>query len=453
MILPGTATRAFPAIPPVADREGSKRSIGSTLRTPTASMTPRPRSFWRRLLGMAPEKTVPGLLAASEFERLFLREKALADRSLRTFVLVVFDLGGTSPDDLTDAGRILVARLRGGDAAGRLDERRVAALLASTDSRGAWTFADDVMRELARAGHQADCRVYADMPFEEASEAKRPEQDDDEDQGGPSSGEPQHESVEDAAAPASAQEEEEALEDLARAVRANGTLHEDAAEDRTLSRLRESGGRPVHSVEELLLEPLPWWKRAMDVAVAGSALAVLAPLLAVLAMLVRLSSPGPILFRQQRAGLGGHPFTFYKFRSMYVDAEARKQELMDQNEADGPVFKMKNDPRVTPIGRVLRRFSLDELPQLWNVLRGDMTLVGPRPPTMDEVPAYESWQRQRLHLTGGLTCTWQVSGRSDVPFEEWMRMDARYARQRGFKTDVRLLFATARALFTGRGAY
>ena len=304
------------------------------------------------------------------------------------------------------------------------------------------------MNALAKAGHSVDCRVYADLPFtgEELERASRDERDDD-DQGpsGKATGEPPAATPKDPA--------EEALEDLARAVRSSD-LARDPRGERLLEKVRAEGGnRPVHSVEELLVQPLPWWKRTMDVAVAGSALVILSPVLFVLAVLVRLSSPGPILFQQQRAGLGGKPFPFYKFRSMYVDAEERKKELMAANEADGPVFKMKNDPRVTPIGRVLRRYSLDELPQLWNVLVGDMTLVGPRPPTLDEVPEYERWQRKRLHLTGGLTCTWQVSGRSDVPFEEWMRMDARYARQRSLKTDVSLLARTAKALFTGRGAY
>ena len=138
---------------------------------------------------------------------------------------------------------------------------------------------------------------------------------------------------------------------------------------------------------------------------------------------------------------------------MVIDAEAQKATLQADNEKDGPIFKMKNDPRVTRVGRFIRRYSLDELPQLYNVLIGDMTLVGPRPPTMDEVAEYEPWQRQRLLIRGGLTCTWQVSGRSDVSFEDWMRMDARYARTSGFFGDLKLLLRTVKAIFTGRGAY
>ena len=404
------------------------------------------RSFWQRLFGGSPAQALPGVLSASEFERLFLREKALADRNLRSFALVVLDPDSPTPEALQAIGECLNERLRSGDAIGRLDETRLATLLAATDSKGAWRFADDVMNALAKAGHSADCRVYADLPFH-GEESERGNDDDE-----PGSGSAIGDAPE-AQEPVAEDPTAEAIEDIARAVRSSG-LNADASGERLLDQVRSSGNaRPVRSVEELIVQPLPFWKRSMDILVAGSALLFLSPVLAVLALLVRISSPGPILFNQQRAGLGGRPFPFYKFRSMYIDAEERKRELMEQNEADGPVFKMKNDPRVTPIGRILRRYSLDELPQLWNVLVGDMTLVGPRPPTMDEVPEYESWQRKRLHLTGGLTCTWQVSGRSDIPFEEWMRMDARYARQRSLKTDVSLLARTAKALFTGRGAY
>lgn len=404
------------------------------------------RSLWQRLFKTAPAAALPGVLSASEFERLFLREKALADRSLRSFALVVLDPDTPTPEVLAAIGTTLNERLRSGDAIGRLDETRLATLLAATDSKGAWRFADDVMNALAKAGHSVDCRVYADLPFH--GEENEREDDDDEPGSGSTTGD------ESEVKPAiQSDATEQAIEDIARAVR-SGDSSADSEGERLLDQLRSQGNeRPVRSVEELIVLPMPAWKRAMDMLVAGMALLALAPVLAVLALLVRLSSPGPILFKQQRAGLGGKPFPFYKFRSMYIDAEERKRELMEQNEADGPVFKMKNDPRVTPIGRILRRYSLDELPQLWNVLVGDMTLVGPRPPTLDEVPKYESWQRQRLHLTGGLTCTWQVSGRSDIPFEEWMRMDARYARQRSLKTDVSLLARTAKALFTGRGAY
>jgi lipopolysaccharide/colanic/teichoic acid biosynthesis glycosyltransferase len=160
-----------------------------------------------------------------------------------------------------------------------------------------------------------------------------------------------------------------------------------------------------------------------------------------------------VIFRQTRIGRGGRPFVLFKFRTMCADAEKLKELLRARNEQTGPVFKMRRDPRVTRVGRLLRSTSIDELPQLWNVLRGDMTLVGPRPPTPDEVPKYEQWQRRRLSLTPGLTCIWQVSGRAEIGFLEWVRMDVRYAQRRSFWGDLRLLARTIPAILSGRGAH
>ncbi len=158
-----------------------------------------------------------------------------------------------------------------------------------------------------------------------------------------------------------------------------------------------------------------------------------------------------MIFRQRRAGRGGKPFTFYKFRSMFVDAEKRRAELAALNELDGPAFKIRNDPRMTRVGRLMRRWSVDELPQLWNVFKGDFSLVGPRPPTLNEVPSYERWQRRRLSVSGGLTCIWQVSGRNEIAFEDWMRMDMRYIARRGPWTDLRLLAPPSRAVRAAAG--
>lgn len=209
---------------------------------------------------------------------------------------------------------------------------------------------------------------------------------------------------------------------------------------------------PSEALDDVLATPVPPWKRAMDVVGAVGLLAALMPVLAGVSLAVRLTSPGPVIFKQKRAGLGGRPFTFYKFRTMFEGAEARKAELLERNEMSGPVFKIAADPRVTPLGRILRRTSLDELPQLVNVLLGDMTLVGPRPPTLDEVPRYRPWHRHRLDVTGGITCLWQVSGRCTIAFEEWMRMDARYIQRRSPSTDVVLLWKTIGAVVSGKGA-
>ena len=195
-------------------------------------------------------------------------------------------------------------------------------------------------------------------------------------------------------------------------------------------------------------------KRTLDIAVSASMLLLLSPLFAIVAAAIRLESAGPILFTQQRVGLRGRSFSFWKFRSMYVDAEQRKAELMSRNEMQGGVlFKIRHDPRITRVGRIIRRTSIDELPQLWNVLRGDMSLVGPRPCLPAEAENYSIDDRNRLDALPGLTCTWQVSGRSDIPFEQQVSMDVEYIHRAGLLEDLRLMFKTIPAIVTGRGAY
>lgn len=193
-------------------------------------------------------------------------------------------------------------------------------------------------------------------------------------------------------------------------------------------------------------------KRLFDILSSGVALWCLAPLLLVVAALVKLTSRGPVLFRQQRVGLHGQPFRMLKFRTMVENAEALKAQLSQQNEMDGPVFKMKHDPRITSIGRFLRKFSIDELPQLINVLRGDMSVVGPRPPVPNEVAKYDSWQRRRLSVRPGLTCIWQVSGRNEISFEQWMYMDLQYIDTWSFTKDIGLILKTFPVVLTGKGA-
>lgn len=195
-------------------------------------------------------------------------------------------------------------------------------------------------------------------------------------------------------------------------------------------------------------------KRGMDVLVAGTALVLLAPLLILIALAIKLTDRGPVFFWQTRVGRHGREFAFPKFRSMVLNAEALKTSLLAANHhGDSVTFKMKRDPRVTWIGRVLRRLSLDELPQLWSVLVGDMSLVGPRPPVPREVALYKVTDRRRLDVTPGLTCIWQVSGRGDVPFTEQVRMDLDYIQTRTLKRDLLLLLKTIPAVLTGRGAY
>ncbi len=193
-------------------------------------------------------------------------------------------------------------------------------------------------------------------------------------------------------------------------------------------------------------------KRALDIVMSAAALLVLAPLLLVVSIAIRLDSPGPVLFRQRRVGMNGREFTLLKFRSMHQDADARLEALRARNEVSGPVFKMKDDPRVTRVGRVIRRTSIDELPQFWNVLRGEMSVVGPRPPIPSEVERYERRHLRRLSVKPGITCTWQVSGRSAIGFDRWMELDLSYIDNWSLWRDVKILARTIPAVLTGRGA-
>lgn len=194
-------------------------------------------------------------------------------------------------------------------------------------------------------------------------------------------------------------------------------------------------------------------KRLIDIVLALLGLIGTLPIWIVIAILIRRDSPGPILFVQERVGLHGRKFRFIKFRSMYVDAEARRADLLQQNEMDGPVFKIRNDPRITPIGRLLRRTSLDELPQLINVLKGEMSLVGPRPALPAEVAHYLPNHLIRLEVKPGLTCLWQVRGRSQVDFETWMQYDREYIKRRSTWLDVIILFRTVWVVASCKGAY
>jgi len=195
-------------------------------------------------------------------------------------------------------------------------------------------------------------------------------------------------------------------------------------------------------------------KRLIDIVVSSAALLALMPVFVITALCIVFENPGPVFFVQTRVGRNGRHFRFYKFRSMIVNAEKVKAELAAQNESkDGVIFKMKQDPRITRTGRIIRKFSIDELPQLINVLKGDMSLVGPRPPVPGEVAQYSLEQRKRLHAIPGITGLWQVSGRSDIPFTDQVRLDLQYIQSAGVINDLHLLLKTIPAVLSGRGAY
>jgi len=222
-----------------------------------------------------------------------------------------------------------------------------------------------------------------------------------------------------------------------------------------ISRLSSTGARSCTLPRVRTTDPL-WYlfaKRLLDILGATAAIVIAAPIMVVAVIAVRLETPGPVFFRQYRLGRNGRPFLLYKIRSMTASAPDIRDSLEDDNEASGPVFKIKADPRITRVGRVLRKYSIDEMPQLFHVLFGQMSLVGPRPPIPAEVERYEPWQTERLAVKPGLTCIWQVSGRSDIGFDEWIRMDIEYVRNRNLWLDIKLLLLTIPAVLTARGAY
>jgi lipopolysaccharide/colanic/teichoic acid biosynthesis glycosyltransferase len=422
------------------------------------------RSRGRRWWGVGASRALPGVLSTSELESACHQERARVDRNGRCFSVLVCRVQARTEEEFAEVAEVLASRMRAYDRIGSLDAERLALLLPESDGRGAWVFADDTLDQLAEMGHRVDCEVFtypvdrggrdglglrpaAAAPFgtgapTEPPPPRRPEpvfgpvdRDDPDEPEAP----PRRGTGTDGPAPDPAPKQ--------------ARPHPSASLESFADLRPATELRPVRDLYPYFLQELPLWRRAADVAVAATLLTLLLPLFAVVAVAVLVTSPGPIFFVQWRAGRGGRPFRFYKFRSMYVDAEQRKSELSTQNEQAGPIFKMRHDPRITPLGRWLRKASIDELPQLWNVLLGDMTLVGPRPPTLDEVAAYERWQRERLDITGGLTCIWQVSGRSEIGFEEWVRMDLEYKRKRSARFDLKLLWRTIGAVFTGRGAY
>lgn len=335
------------------------------------------------------------LPSVEEIQRLLDRERARADRTGSKLSILVFPCEN-APDLVPILVEILRSRLRTTDEVGWLDRDSLCAVLPDTPAAGAWKVADDVAHSLSTDLPFAGYLVYTypDEPLGRSGETVETQ-------------------------PAEAPPE----------------------------------ARVTVALESLLVQPTPMWKRAVDVIVSVAALLLLSPLLVLIGLAIKLTSRGPILFRQLRSGLGGKPFTIYKFRTMFVDAEKRKQELLALNEQDGPAFKIKADPRITSLGRILRATSLDELPQLWNVLVGEMSLVGPRPLPCDEAARCTGWQRRRLMVTPGLTCIWQVHGRCRVSFAEWMRMDVRYVRSQSPGRDAVLIIQTIPAVLFQSGAH
>ncbi len=340
------------------------------------------------------------------------RERMRCDRGNSSFSLVSFTFAHPLSKDVLDTmAGVFRRRLRATDDAGLLAADRVGVLLPETNSDGAWKLAADLVELLPVLRESTACDIFAYPSDSDLSHEERADAADDSD-------------------------------------------FVSRPSDRTPvgGRAYEPATRQVRPMQTLFIKPLPAWKRALDVVGASIALVLLSPLMLAAALAIKVTSPGPVIFRQRRHTLGGRPFMMYKFRTMTVDAEQLQAALRQYSEQDGPAFKIADDPRVTWLGRFLRSTSIDELPQLVNVLRGEISLVGPRPLPCRESHGCERWQQRRLDVTPGLTCIWQVRGRSSVSFAEWMRMDLQYIRSRSAVHDLRLLAETVPAVVIGRGA-
>jgi len=380
------------------------------------------------------------------------RERMRSDRGNSMFAMLTFTLVEPCTDEQFEClGQVLKQRLRVTDDAGVLGPNCVGAVLPETSVVGAWKVADNVCELLPASFPRPDCKVYV-HPADRDPAAREPgEQIAAGDNTSP--GEP----IDAASQPA---EDDQTIENnqpvgLGQSTGvavAEATVATATQATAMTAVVMEQHPRSGEAMKLLFVQAMPWWKRAIDVIGSATALIVFSPVLLLAAIAVKVSSPGPVFFAQRRHGLGGRTFTIYKLRTMCVDAEAKKAALRSISEQDGPAFKLKNDPRVTRVGAFLRKTSIDELPQLFNVLTGDMSLVGPRPLPCNESEGCVPWQQRRLDVTPGLTCIWQVRGRSKVTFDEWVRMDVQYIRSRSLVTDVALIAQTLPAVVLRKGA-
>lgn len=368
-------------------------------------MTPRTSLLgrvWNRF-GRTSRRTKSGpdkLLSVNRLLFFLERARFQANRTNASFCLLAFTIDDKDCDGkgVHILANILHERLRITDDKGYLEDGRIGVVLPDTPELGAHIVARDVCEKYRRAGGAISYEVFvypSDFDLD---------------------GNPLYEAQELIGTPV------------------------------------DGSGVRVLPMQSLFASKMPLWKRAIDVSGALCLVVVFSPVFLLAAVLVKLSSPGPVFFVQLRAGLGGKPFPIFKFRTMRVGADAEKAMLRQFSEQDGPAFKLTNDPRVTRFGQVLRSTSIDELPQLLNVLKGEMSLVGPRPLPIEESDECEVWHRRRLDVTPGITCIWQVRGRSSVTFSEWVRMDLEYIGSVSLAQDVKLLLQTVPSVLLSKGA-
>jgi lipopolysaccharide/colanic/teichoic acid biosynthesis glycosyltransferase len=356
----------------------------------------KPRKLHARVLARRNAPKHDFLLSDRDFRFAADCERMRVDRngSVLSLLLIRLPRQKSAEPDVGFLARVLEGRLRITDTPGLLEDGRIAVLLPDTSADGAWKVATDVSEIYPPGPERPECDVLVYPPHDRKREL-----------------------VEEESEPVAAPD--------------------DAAE--------------LESSEFFFSKGIRAWKRVIDLTGASIGLVASAPIVLAAAAAIKISSPGPAFFVQEREGRGGRRFNIWKLRTMCVDAEEQKDELRPLSQQDGPAFKMQRDPRTTKLGRFLRWSSIDELPQFWNVLKGDMSLVGPRPLPTAESQACEPWQRRRLDVTPGITCTWQVSGRGKVRFDDWVRMDLRYAAKPSVFGDLRLVFVTLPSLIFQRG--
>jgi lipopolysaccharide/colanic/teichoic acid biosynthesis glycosyltransferase len=343
-----------------------------------------------------------------DIDAILQRECARCERNGQEFSLVVVAAADTGARlHLQRLGRLLCRRLRATDEIGWFDSTRLCAVLPDTTAAGARLFVRHFTEASNHRALSPICQVFS-YPQQQQGQNVEPL----------------------------------SIERIVAGI--NAIDRPDAP--------NHNGDHKGGDLSPLLVRPLPLWKRMIDLVLGSIALVVATPVFLGAGLAIRISDGGPIFFRQRRAGLGGRPFTIFKFRTMVVDAEKKKAQLRSASEQDGPAFKIKHDPRITRVGRLLRETSLDELPQLVNVIKGDMSLVGPRPLPVEESDQCDAWHRRRLDVTPGLTCIWQVKGRSNVSFANWCRMDRTYIGRRSLWQDIKLIVLTVPSVLRRRGA-
>ena len=404
-----------------------------------------PKEMKRRL------KSSPLLLSSKAMELVLAKERLRCDRHGHFFALIVIqtndDQRKHSGNELLVLGEILHKRLRLTDERGLLIKGGLGVLLPMTELHGARVVLNSIVHAATRKGLSFDAEIFTYSGEETRSKSvgnHRPTADSDSEITFDVESN-EIETIVEANSPSL----KSSVSTLASANLVNRIVRAD-----DFSQTRLSGTGNLLSTSNVpstyICMPYPVWKRCMDIGCSLVGLALSLPVILLAAIAIKLTSKGPIFFRQMRTGQFGNAFPIYKLRTMVVDAEERKENLLQLNERDGPAFKIKNDPRVTRLGKFLRKTGLDELPQLWNVLVGHMAIVGPRPLPCKEDAMCEAWHRRRLDTKPGLTCIWQISKSRRISFSDWMRMDLKYADRRTIAGDIRLMFKTVLAVFLGR---